>query len=46
MIDDQEKPLYKDVCNIIKTAISYPPKLALDKINYVNACKLARITKK
>ena len=46
MIDDQEKPLYKDVSNTIKTAISYPPKLALDKISYVNVCKLARITKK
>ena len=46
MIDNQEKTLYKDVSNTIKTAIGYPPKLALDKISYVNFCKLTRITKK
>ena len=34
-INDQDKTLYKDVSNIIKTAINYPPKLALDKISCV-----------
>ena len=45
-MDDQDKSLYKDVSNTIQTAISYPPKLALDKISDVNFCKLAQITKK
>ena len=26
---------YKDMSNTIKTAIDYPPKLALGKINYI-----------
>ena len=45
-MDDQDKTLYKGVSNTINTAISYPPKLALDKISYVNIFKLAQITKK
>ena len=45
MMDDQDKALY-NVSNTIKTAIGYPPKLALDKISYVSFCKLAQITKK
>ena len=32
--------------NTIKTAIGYPPKLALDKVSYVIFYKLAQITKK
>ena len=36
MMDNQDKTLYKDVPNTIKTAIGYPPKLALDKISNVN----------
>ena len=35
LINDRDKTLYKDVSNNIKTAIDYPPKLALDKIRYV-----------
>ena len=46
MMDDQDKTLYKDVSNSIKTAIGYPPKLASDKTSYVNFFKLAQITKK
>ena len=46
MTDDQDKTLYKDVFNTIKTAIGYPPKLALDKSSCVNFFKLAQITKK
>ena len=42
---DMDKNLVKDVTNTFKTAISYPPKLALVKISYVNFCKLAQITK-
>ena len=38
MRDDLEKTLHKDVSNTIKTAIDYSPKLAFDKINYVNFC--------
>ena len=38
---DMDKNLVKDVTNTFKTAISYPPKLALVKISYVNFCKLA-----
>ena len=45
-INDQGRTLYKDVFNIIKTASDYPPKLALDKVSYVNFLKLAQITKK
>ena len=45
-MNDQEKTLYKDVSNVIKTAIGYPPKLTLDKIIYVNFFKLAQITNK
>ena len=41
-----DKYLDKDVCNTIKTAIGYPPKLAWGKISYINFCKLAQITKK
>ena len=44
-MNDQDKTLYKDVSNIIKTAINYPPKLAMDKVSYVNFFKLAQITK-
>ena len=32
--------------DIIKTAIEYPPKLASDKVSYVNFFKSAQITKK
>ena len=32
--------------HIIKTTIVYPPKLAWNKVSYVNFCKLAQITKK
>ena len=32
--------------NTIKTAIDYPPKLALGQFSYVNCFKLAQITKK
>ena len=32
-MEDQDKTLYKDVLNTIKTTICYPPKLALDKIS-------------
>ena len=46
MMDDQDQTLYKDVSNTIKTATGYPPKLALDKISYLNFCKLSQITKK
>ena len=38
-MDNQDKTLYKDVSNIIKTAIGY------HKISYVTCCKLAQITK-
>ena len=44
-MNDQDKTFYKDVSNIIKTAINYPPKLAMDKVSYVNFSKLAQITK-
>ena len=46
MKDDLDKNLGEDVSNIIKTAIGYPPELALDKISYINFYKLAQITKK
>ena len=46
MMDDQNKTLYKDVSNTIKTAIAYSPKLALDKSSYVNFFKLAQIKNK
>ena len=46
MKDDLDKNLGKDVSNTIKTAIGYPPELALDKISYINFYKLAQITKK
>ena len=39
-------PHVKDAFNNIKTAIAYPPKSALCKIDYVNVYKLAQITKK
>ena len=42
MMGDQDKTLYKDVSNTIKTASGYPPKLALDKISYVNFFKLQK----
>ena len=35
MMDDQDKALYNNVSDTIKTAIGYPPKLALDKISHV-----------
>ena len=35
MMEDQDKTLYEYVSNTIKTAIGYPPKLVLDKINYI-----------
>ena len=38
--------MYKDVYSTIKKAIDYPPKLDLDKVNYVNFFELAQITKK
>ena len=34
------------MCNTIKTAIDYPPKLALEKVSYINFLKLTQITKK
>ena len=43
---DLGKTLDKDMFHTIKAAIDYPPKLALDKVSYVNFCKLAQITKK
>ena len=43
---DLDKKLDKDAFNNIKTAIGYPPKLALRKISYINFCKLAQIAKK
>ena len=43
---DLYKNLDKDVFDIIKTAIGYPPQFAWNKIIYVNFCKLAQITKK
>ena len=43
---DMEKNVNKDVFRIIKTAISYPPKLARSKTSYANFCKLTQITKK
>ena len=46
MMNDQDKTLYKDVSNTIKTAIDYPSKLTLDKVIYVNFFKLAQITNK
>ena len=41
-----DKNLDKDVFHTIKTAISYPPESAWNKISYVNFCKLTQITKK
>ena len=46
MKDEQDKTLYKNVSNAIKIVIGYPPKLALNKVSYVNFCKLVQITKK
>ena len=47
MLDDQDKTFYKNVSNTTKTAISYPPKLALDKISsvyiFLNWHKLQKI---
>ena len=43
---DMEKNVDKDVFHIIKTAISYPPKLAWNKTSYANFCKLTQIMKK
>ena len=43
---DLDKNLDKDLFRTNKTAIGYPPKLACNKISYVNFCKLAQITKK
>ena len=34
-MDEQDKNVYKDVSNTIRTTIDYPPKLSLDKISYV-----------
>ena len=45
-INDQDKTLYKNMSNTIKTAIDYPSKLALDKICYVIFFKLEKIKKK
>ena len=45
-MDDQDKTLYKDVSNTIKTAIGCSPKLALDKIRDENFFKLAQIMNK
>ena len=39
-----DRNLLKDVSNTIKTAIGYPPQLALGKISCVNFSKLAQIT--
>ena len=46
MMDDQDKTLYKDVSNTIKTAIGCSPKLALDKISDEHFFKLAQIMNK
>ena len=43
---DLDKNLDKDVFHNIKTTIGYPPKLAWNKIRYVNFCKLAQIREK
>ena len=43
---DLDKNLNKDVFHTIKATISYPPKLAWNKIRYVIVCKLRQITKK
>ena len=45
MMDDQDKALY-NVSNTIKTAIGYPPKLALDKISHVFFFNSEQINKK
>ena len=45
MMDDQDKTLYKDVSNTIKTVTGCPPKLALDKISHVNFLKLRKLQK-
>ena len=39
-----DKNLDKDVFHTIESAIGYPPKLAWNRITYVNFCKLAQIT--
>ena len=41
---DLDKNLDKDVFHTNKTDISNPPKLAWNKISYVNSCKLTQIT--
>ena len=46
MMDDQDKALYNNVSNTIKTAIGYPPKLALDKISLVFFFNSEQINKK
>ena len=45
-INDQDKTLYKNMSNTIKTAIDYPPKLALDKISYIIFFLIGKIKKK
>ena len=45
-VDKDKGVLDKDVFHTIETTIGYPPKLAWNKISYVNFCKLAQITKK
>ena len=41
-----DKNLDRNVFYTIKIVIGYLPKLAWNKISYVNFCKLAQITKK
>ena len=45
-MDDQDKTLYNDVSNTIKTTIGYPPKLALHKISYVKFFNWHKLRKK
>ena len=40
-----DKNLNKDMFHTIKITINYPPKLAWNKMNYLNFCKLAQSTK-
>ena len=40
-----DKNLNKDMLHTIKITINYPPKLAWNKMNYLNFCKLAQSTK-
>ena len=41
-MNEQDKTLYKDGSNTIKTAIDYPPKFALDKFSYVKSAQVMK----